>query len=101
MIQLIIFQFIAGEVMLNATSEYALIPARTPIQKYRGGMYRFLCIGLMASLIGILTNGFAVASFPSIVHAALAQPRANGAVSTTWYFAEGRVGAGFEEFLTL
>lgn len=81
--------------MLNAIAEYV------PGGAHRDGNYQFLCLNLIVGLIGVCLNGFVLASSPSDVHAAPALPVTGGEVSKTWYFAEGRVGAGFEEFLTL
>lgn len=59
---------------------------------------------LITSMVSVLIDGVVIAFHASVVHAATdlrVSRRANSAVNKTWYFAEGRVGNGFEEFLTL
>ncbi len=53
-------------------------------------------------LLALLSTSFFLSSFVSQHHSAhAAKPAVTTGVSKTWYFAEGRVGGGFREYITI
>lgn len=80
--------------MLQTTPKYASTH-RLPVW-----LLRILLVVLIAGILSLLIESVVIALHSSTVHATTALPT-NNDVNRTWYFAEGRVGNGFEEFMTL
>lgn len=59
-------------------------------------------VGFSFVLLAILSGSFLLSSFMSQHHSAhAAKPAMPTGVSKTWYFAEGRAGGGFREYITI
>ncbi len=70
-------------------------------QRLRSTRPRMVLVLLICSLLSLLGGSLALSMAFHNIFQAHAAPVPPASVSKTWYFAEGRVGAGFKEYLTL
>ncbi len=87
---------------LNEISvEVNVLKGNVPLKESRRGTRSKAIVGLSFALLMLLGCSFFLSSLLVKHQSAHAAKPADAALSKTWYFAEGRVGGGFREFLTI